>query len=230
VISTPLLPKPFKRVKSVNHSIVREAGRWDHGEYVVYLNPRGSMCFAVGLPAYVGVFMQSENGSPVALDKSGIYFVEKPTADEAIKCAHETMRSYEKLYALSTKQEIIAYSFEGLAPKFDEKGNATGDWVYKRRGFSTNQDETKIEFGFKRCFRIGDEHYERDAKGEFHRIYGGSSFIPYSDEVWDQLVAVRETLTKAVVSLGDLFDGKGDITKKLLGMRFPALTDERKKK
>lgn len=233
VTKTPALGKPFRRVKVLTRrSIVQRDGELELGQYSVYLDPRGRMGFAIGIPNYVGELIGSEFGAKKAGD---VWYVKGETAKDAEEAAYSAMSKYREEYAHANREEVIVYSFEGVAPRFDEMGDDTDEFIWKEANHDYGgRTETKIEFDCRRAWKIGDDFYRKDTYGEFRRLYNhsGITYVPYTPELWAQLVAIRETLARACAMLGSLFESR-DVPAKLLGLHIPLMLEppkERKRK
>lgn len=228
-LSTPLLPKPFKRVKSFTSrpfALDDDPGGFQQGTYVVYMDPRGDISFAIGIPANIALFLGPHPTCAHIQEQNGVHFVSATTGEHVAKLVGNVMREYAEAWSKANKREVIVYHFDAVAPLYDDDGSPLPEWAYAPKhthfGGLAGQ-KTEISLSFERRWLVGKDLYIVDDEGRLKREHHGSGRnIPYTPETWDELVRVRDTLTRAAVLLGKVFDSD-DIPKALVQMRFPAL-------
>lgn len=236
MLTTPKLPAPFKFIKSMTHPLPfldhRVRDQWEGGKIHLYLDPRGSAGFAIGIAPEIGDLLGqwvSRDGHSDRTDQihqgkaSGLYFLKADTAEDVVAAAGRVFRAYvEKLNALNSK-EVIEIAFDAVCPEYDAAGEATGEHVYKayntRFGGSAGIT-TELHFACQRGWQIGHDFFvEREGRKVKCYSRSGSMTIPFDQEVWDQLVKIRDTITHAAMTLGKIVKGgaKEDIRERLLG-------------
>lgn len=240
MITTPPLGKPFKSIKYVSKRLCGRDGAWDDGKLHIYLDPRGDAGFACGIPAFIPALLGTHPDCgyrDVAFHrvKEGVdeWFIKYSTASALEDAAMAIFRTYSETIKEKNKTEFIKVSFTGVVPAYDESGAAKwNEWVYKpniRFGGSAGRS-LEIKLGMRRGYMVGnkfcvmlDGELHQDDSWNFDSGYQ-TIYMPFTQEVWDQLIEVRETLTKAAVMLGDIFSRPAEDIPALLSAKFtPAL-------
>lgn len=236
MLTTPALGRSFKSVKYISTRLCDQDGNWHEGRMHIYLDPRGSAGFACGIPGFIpallGKYPECGYRNVVFNEiKSGgdDWFVKYPTADELEKAVGAIYRTYAERIREVNKTEFIKINFTGVVPEYDESGSAVwGRWVYKPNvsfGGSAGRS-LEIKFTATRGFMVGDKFcimvdgkLQQDESWSFDGGYR-TVHIPFTQETWDQLIEVRETLTKAAIMLGKIFEKPAQDIPALLAGKF----------
>jgi hypothetical protein len=216
--NTPRLGKPFKTVKSINFVTYDSTGQHHHAKAHLYLDSRGDAGFAIGIPQevydLVGEFISDDSHRDtfrVLIDtKTSAIYVKAETAAKAERMAERVYRKYKSMVDELNKAEVISIVFSALVPDYDDQGMPTGT-------HSVNPSRTRfgggagrnidLEFSFQRGFRVGSDFICKRANGTTYKDHNASRGIeiPYTDEAWQQLTSIRETLTTAIQALYGVF-------------------------
>lgn len=224
-LETPALPKPFVPVRVKESLLYNEEGHSDHkGKLRIYIDPRGKIEFAIGIPPWIGKVLQTRlarqnyvRDADILVDKAGNEYVLGPTAyDVEERFRSVQWKAKQRREAIGGKTYIgLFFSAEG--PKFDHEGNEIPVPEGKLRldeEVRGHSEEISIrltthlgvlvtdETGRKRFF-IEDE----DGKLFSHHISQDVKplFIEDTPENQRKVMLIRRTLASAIDMLADLF-------------------------
>lgn len=207
------LSAPFILVEAVTQRFIcSSTGDPTLADIPLYIDPMSVGKYSAAVPGFIAAFAVSPS---ICFDR-GEFYVTENSAQAAAETLSRLFRDYFEAVHCPDRAEVIAYRFQGVAPTYCAKGEATGDYAFKMPGVQYSDEagvSTQIELHFVRRWAIGCGMYVKTADGELQRdlSLGDYQSIAYTEQAWNSLVAVRATLTKAVAMLGALF-GSNDIT------------------
>jgi hypothetical protein len=231
---TPRLGKPFKTVKSISFVTYDSNGDFHHAKAHLYLDSRGDAGFAIGIPQAVydaiGEYA-SENDYThrtvrIHVNKTGGEpYVKAATASDVAEDAKFVFNLYKKMVDEMNRQEVIRVYFHALVPEYDDTGTFTGAHLVnpsRMRFGGSAGTSIELNFSFQRGFRVGDKFVVKRDDGSLHRDQRGHGNveIPFTQQAWDQLTSIRETITTAIQALAGVFGSASENIPALLAAGF----------
>lgn len=223
------LPKPFKPLKTIDIHMLyfEDLSYTSRGKIRLYMDPRGDIEFAIGVEDWMfnvigGVrtrWQVQQKPKEIRVDQTtGVKYICGPTAKAVLESFHSLQNDYKRRKEMLGSQEYIAIHYTATAPKYGEDGQELEPpEEFRMETRRRNQNAELVEFSMKHYRGLllkndeGTNFYTVAESGELQSVtrYGTRDdtwlFLPYSEEAWASVLAVRRMLAQAADMMEGLF-------------------------